>query len=151
MLGVVGSGTMGNGIAQVFSMFKHPVVLVDVDPAALKRGMDAIKGSLDRLVKKERMTADEAHAVLGRIRASTSVKDLAEAGLVVEAIVENAAVKEKLFRELDAAVNRDAILATNTSTPGFCSPIEFSIPVSVSAIRTGGLPSRGSRVTVFVT
>jgi 3-hydroxybutyryl-CoA dehydrogenase len=116
MLGVVGAGTMGNGIAQVFSMYKHPVVLVDVDAAAVKRGMDAIKGSLDRIVKKEKMTADEAQAALGRIRASTSVKDLADADLVVEAIVENAAVKEKLFKELDAAVKRDAILATNTSS-----------------------------------
>ncbi|HEX5135411.1 MAG TPA: 3-hydroxybutyryl-CoA dehydrogenase [Planctomycetota bacterium] len=116
MLGVIGAGTMGNGIAQVFSMFKHPVVLVDVDAAAVKRGTDAIKGSLDRIVRKEKMTADEAHAVLGRIRASTSLKDLAEAELVVEAIVENAAVKEKLFRELDAAVRPDGILATNTSS-----------------------------------
>jgi len=116
MFGVIGAGTMGNGIAQVFSMYKHPVVLVDVDAAAVKRGTDAIKGSLDRIVKKERMTADEAQAVLGRIRPSTSVKDLAEAELVVEAIVENATVKEKLFRELDAAVRPDGILATNTSS-----------------------------------
>ena len=116
MLGVVGAGTMGNGIAQVFATFKHQVVLVDVDAAALKRGMDAIKGSLDRIVKKEKMTADEAASVLGRIRASTATKDLADADLVVEAVSENPAVKDKVFRELDAAVRKDAILATNTSS-----------------------------------
>ena len=116
MLGVVGAGTMGNGIAQVFATFKHPVVLVDVDAAALKRGTDAIRSSLDRIVKKEKMTADEAAAVAGRVRASTSVKDLAEADLVVEAVSENPAVKEKVFRDLDAAVRKDAILATNTSS-----------------------------------
>jgi len=116
MLGVVGAGTMGNGIAQVFATFDHPVVLVDVDEAAVKRGTAAIKSSLDRIVKKEKMTADQASSVLGRIRPSTSVKDLAEAELVVEAIVENAAVKEKLFRELDATVRPDSILATNTSS-----------------------------------
>jgi 3-hydroxybutyryl-CoA dehydrogenase len=116
MLGVVGAGTMGNGIAQVFATFKHPVVLVDVDAAAVKRGADAIRSSLDRIVKKEKMTADEAAAVFGRIRTGTSVKELADADLVVEAIVENAAVKEKLFRELDGVVRKDAILATNTSS-----------------------------------
>ncbi len=116
MLGVVGAGTMGNGIAQVFATFKHPVVLVDVDAAALKRGMDAIKGSLDRIVRKEKMTADEAASVLGRIRASASIKDLADAELVVEAVSENPAVKDKVFRELDASVRKDAILATNTSS-----------------------------------
>jgi 3-hydroxybutyryl-CoA dehydrogenase len=116
MLGVVGAGTMGNGIAQVFATFKHPVVLVDVDTAALKRGTDAIKGSLDRIVKKEKMTADEAASVLGRIRASASIKDLAECDLVVEAVSENPAVKDKVFRELDASVRKDSILATNTSS-----------------------------------
>ncbi len=116
MLGVVGAGTMGNGIAQVFATYEHAVVLVDVDAAAAKRGADAIRGSLDRIVKKEKMTADEAAAVLGRIRASTSMKDLAEADLVVEAVSENPGVKEKVFRELDAVVKKDAILATNTSS-----------------------------------
>jgi 3-hydroxybutyryl-CoA dehydrogenase len=116
MLGVVGSGTMGNGIAQVFATFKHPVVLVDVDATAVKRGVDAIKMSLDRIVKKEKMTADEASSVLGRIRPSTSIRDLAEADLVVEAVSESPTVKDKVFRDLDATVKKDAILATNTSS-----------------------------------
>ncbi len=116
MLGVVGAGTMGNGIAQVFATFKHPVVLMDVDAAAVKRGADAIRSSLDRIVKKEKMTADEAAAVVARIKTSTSAKDLAEADLVVEAVSENPAVKDKVFRELDAVVRKDAILATNTSS-----------------------------------
>jgi 3-hydroxybutyryl-CoA dehydrogenase len=116
MLGVVGAGTMGNGIAQVFSTFRHPVVLVDIDAAAVKRGTDAIRSSLDRIVRKEKMTAEEAAAVLGRIRASTSLRDLADADLVVEAVSENPAVKDKVFRELDATVKKEAILATNTSS-----------------------------------
>jgi 3-hydroxybutyryl-CoA dehydrogenase len=116
MLGVVGAGTMGNGIAQVFATYGHPVVLLDVDGAALRRAQDAIRSSLDRLVKKEKMTADAAQAAFARVRTATSAKELADAELVVEAVVEQLAVKEKVFAELDAVVRKDGILATNTSS-----------------------------------
>jgi len=116
MFGVIGAGTMGNGIAQVFATYGHPVTLVDVDDAALGRAVGAIKKSLDRFVKKEKMTAGDAEAAAGRIRTSTSLKDLAGADLVVEAIVEDLGVKEKVFKELDGVAKDGAILASNTSS-----------------------------------
>jgi len=116
MFGVIGAGTMGNGIAQVFATYGHPVTLVDVDDAALGRAVDSIRKSLDRFVKKERMTADDAQAAAKRIRTSTSLKDLGGADLVVEAIVEDLGVKEKVFKELDGVAKDGAILASNTSS-----------------------------------
>ncbi|MHC4958033.1 MAG: 3-hydroxybutyryl-CoA dehydrogenase [Planctomycetota bacterium] len=116
MLGVIGAGTMGNGIAQVFAMHGHDVVMVDVAEEALARGKAAVEKSLGRLVKKEKISADEAKTVAERVRTSTSVKDLADADLVVEAILEDEAIKCALFRELDATVKPDGILASNTSS-----------------------------------
>ncbi len=116
MLGVVGAGTMGNGIAQVFAACGHEVVLVDLDDAAVGRGISAIGKSLDRLVKKGAMTEGDAQGVRGRVRGTTSMRDLGGAELVVEAILEDAAIKAKLFRELDAIVPPAAILASNTSS-----------------------------------
>ncbi|MGQ0612546.1 MAG: 3-hydroxybutyryl-CoA dehydrogenase [Planctomycetaceae bacterium] len=116
MFGVIGAGTMGAGIAQVFAQHRHDVTLVDLDAAALERGLASIRGSLARLVKKGSLTEEEAKAVQARVTTSTSLGGLAKAGLVVEAVVENAAVKEKLFRELDGIVGADAILASNTSS-----------------------------------
>jgi 3-hydroxybutyryl-CoA dehydrogenase len=116
MLGVVGAGAMGNGIAQVFATHGHPVVLVDVEETALERATKAIEKSLDRIVKKEKMTAGEAKVISGRIRTSTSVADLEQAELVVEAVVEELGVKRKVFSALDEKVRPDAILASNTSS-----------------------------------
>ncbi len=116
MIGVVGAGTMGNGIAQVFATCGHEVVVVDLDDAAVGRGISAIGKSLDRLVKKGAMTEGDAQGVRGRVRGTTSLRDLAAAELVVEAILEEGAVKAKLFRELDGIVRPDGILASNTSS-----------------------------------
>lgn len=116
MLGVVGAGTMGCGIAQVFSSFGHDVVMLDVDEAALKGAVKAIEKSLGRFVKKEKMTADEAAAIQARIRVTTDVAGLADADLVVEAIVEDEAVKAKVFKALDEACKPSTILASNTSS-----------------------------------
>jgi 3-hydroxybutyryl-CoA dehydrogenase len=116
MLGVVGAGTMGNGIAQVFASHGHDVVMVDIDADAVARGKAAVEKSLSRFVKKEKMTADEMQAILGRLSTSTSMDDLAKADLVVEAVSENLDVKRKVFGALDAAVQSDAILASNTSS-----------------------------------
>jgi len=116
MLGVVGAGTMGNGIAQVFATFGHPVVLVDVDEQALGRAASGIEKSLDRFVKKEKLTAEQAGEIRGRIKTSTSLGDLAGAELVVEAVVEALPVKQKVFAALDEKVGADAILASNTSS-----------------------------------
>jgi 3-hydroxybutyryl-CoA dehydrogenase len=116
MLGVVGAGTMGNGIAQVFAAHGHDVVMLDVDDVALERGLGAVEKSLGRLVKKEKVSQQEADAIRGRIKASKSASDLGDADLVVEAIVENLDVKRKVFAELDEKVSDGAILASNTSS-----------------------------------
>ncbi len=116
MLGVIGAGTMGNGIAQVFATYGHDVVLTDLDDEILQKARAGIEKSLGRLVKKERLTADEAAAILGRIRTSTTLGSLADAELVVEAVVERHEVKDRLFRELEEVVQPDGILASNTSS-----------------------------------
>ncbi|MHC4549567.1 MAG: 3-hydroxybutyryl-CoA dehydrogenase [Planctomycetota bacterium] len=116
MFGVIGAGTMGNGIAQVLASHGHEVVLADVNDEACGRGVAAVEKSLGRFVKKEKITAEEAKEVLGRIRTTTSFGDLSGADLVIEAVVEEFSVKEKVFRELDAKVQPEAILATNTSS-----------------------------------
>jgi len=116
MLGVVGAGTMGNGIAQVFAACGHEVVLVDVNDEAVGRGISAIGKSLDRLVKKGTLSESDAQGVRGRVRGTTAMRDLGGAELVVEAILEDAAIKAKVFRELDAIVAPAAILASNTSS-----------------------------------
>ncbi len=116
MLGVVGAGTMGNGIAQVFATYGHDVVLSDLDEEILQKAHGAIEKSLSRFVKKERLTADEAAAILGRISTSTALGSLADAELVVEAVVERHEVKDRLFRELEEVVQPDGILASNTSS-----------------------------------
>ncbi len=114
---VIGAGTMGNGIAQTFASFGHAVTLVDVAPAGLERGMKTIRGSLDRFVKKEKISAAEADAIYARVLASgnlaTAVK---QADLVVEAVFENQEVKQKIFTELDAHAPAGCILASNTSS-----------------------------------
>jgi len=116
MFGVVGAGTMGNGIAQLFASYGHAVTLVDIEEGLVEKGIAAISKSLARFVKKEKLTAAEADAIRGRIRGSTALGELAEADLVVEAVVEDLAVKRKVFRELDAKVKAGAILASNTSS-----------------------------------
>ena len=116
MLGVVGAGTMGNGIAQLFATHGHDVVLVDVDGGALERASASIEKSLGRMVKKERITAEAAQEAVSRVKTSTSVGDLVAAELVVEAVVEKLSVKAKVFAALDEKLAPEAILASNTSS-----------------------------------
>ncbi len=116
MLGVVGAGAMGSGIAQVFAAHGHDVVMADLDAAALERGLKSVEKSLGRLIKKEKITADDAKTIQGRLKTSTSTEDLAPAELVVEAVVEEASVKNAVFGELDRIVQSDGILASNTSS-----------------------------------
>ncbi|MHC4224749.1 MAG: 3-hydroxybutyryl-CoA dehydrogenase [Planctomycetota bacterium] len=116
MFGVIGAGTMGNGIAQVFASFGREVVLMDVDEAILEKATAGIAKSLGRFVKKEKITQDDADAIQGRIKTTTQLSDLAAADLVVEAILEDLAIKERVFKELDGIVKKDGILASNTSS-----------------------------------
>ncbi|HEX8336399.1 MAG TPA: 3-hydroxybutyryl-CoA dehydrogenase, partial [Pyrinomonadaceae bacterium] len=116
VIGVVGAGTMGNGIAQVAARAGYEVVLRDVSEEFLERGMRAIEGSLQRDVDKERLKEEEKRAVIGRIRTTTALSDLAGAGFVVEAITESLEAKRSVFRELDEACGAEAVLASNTSS-----------------------------------
>jgi 3-hydroxybutyryl-CoA dehydrogenase len=113
---VVGAGTMGNGIAQVFATQGSQVLLIDASADALRKGLDNVRGSLARVVKKEQLTQAAADATLARIKPSGEIADLSAEMLVVEAVSERKDVKAAVFRQLDAAAPPDAILATNTSS-----------------------------------
>jgi len=115
-VGVIGAGTMGNGIAQVFAQSGFSVTLVDVAPAMLDRAKTTIEKSLAKFVEKGKLTAADRDAAIGRLSIATSVDQLADADYVVEAIVENADTKRGLFAQLDAITKPDVILASNTSS-----------------------------------
>ena len=116
IFGVVGAGTMGNGIAQVAARAGFDVVMRDVAPEFLARGMTAIDKSLQRDVDKERLSADEKQTILERVKTTTDVNDLRDAFMVVDAVTENLSVKSELFQALDGVLQTDAILASNTSS-----------------------------------
>ena len=125
---VIGAGTMGNGIAHVCALHGLDVVLVDLDGAALERATATISANMERQVKKGTLDAAGKDAALARIRTSTGLVGGVEgAGLVVEAAPERAEIKYQIFRELDAAADPGAILASNTS----------SISITEIAARTG--------------
>jgi 3-hydroxybutyryl-CoA dehydrogenase len=115
-IGVIGAGTMGNGIAQTAAGVGFSVVMCDVEQAAIDRGLTAISKSLDRFVKKETITQEEKENILGRITTSLDLGSVSDCDLVVEAAVENFAIKKEIFEKLDGVVKREAILATNTSS-----------------------------------
>jgi 3-hydroxybutyryl-CoA dehydrogenase len=115
-VGVVGAGTMGNGIAQVFAQAGFDVRLVDVAQPMLDRARIAIEKSLARFVAKATITADDRDAALARLTASTTLDDLTTVDFVIEAIVENAEAKRALFASLDSVTHPGVILASNTSS-----------------------------------
>jgi len=116
IFGVVGSGTMGAGIAQVAARAGFEVVIRDVAPEFLARGMTAIDKSLQRDVDKERLSADEKRSIVARIRTSTEMEAVREAFIVVEAATEDLKIKGEIFGALDETTRPDAILASNTSS-----------------------------------
>jgi 3-hydroxybutyryl-CoA dehydrogenase len=113
---VIGAGTMGNGIAQVFAHNGFPVTMIDIKKEFVDRGMAAIEGSLSRLVKKEVIEETDKGKIMGRITTSTALKDAASADLIIEAIFEDFNAKTKVFKELDGACAEEVILASNTSS-----------------------------------
>jgi 3-hydroxybutyryl-CoA dehydrogenase len=115
-IGVVGAGIMGNGISQAFAQAGFDVALSDVAQAQLERAMGTIAGSLDRLVKKDRMSAADKAAALARIHPSTDVESVKDCDLVIEAASENLELKLKIFRQLDELAAPGAIIASNTSS-----------------------------------
>jgi 3-hydroxybutyryl-CoA dehydrogenase len=113
---VIGAGTMGNGIAQVFAQAGHAVILRDIDEAALDRARAQIERSLGKLVEKGKLTAEARASAVARIEPTTEMSGLASADLVIEAVVEKLEVKRGLFAELDVLTPPATILASNTSS-----------------------------------
>jgi 3-hydroxybutyryl-CoA dehydrogenase len=116
VIGVVGAGTMGNGIAQVAARAGYDVILHDVRDEFIQRGRAAIEKSLQRDVDKERLTSEDKQQIVERIRTTTDLTTLSDAAFVIEAVVENLAVKIEVFKLLDQITPSDAILASNTSS-----------------------------------
>ncbi len=115
-VGVLGAGQMGNGIAHVFAQYEHPVLLYDISAAQLEKALKAIAQNLERQAKKEIIDAAKIPEILGRITAVKGISEFAACDLVIEAANENEALKFDLFRQLDETVNKEAILASNTSS-----------------------------------
>jgi 3-hydroxybutyryl-CoA dehydrogenase len=116
IIGVIGAGTMGNGIAQTAANAGFQVVMCDVKPEFVERGIVNIGKSLDRFIKKETMTEEQKSEVLGRITTTTDLADLKDCALVVEAATENFEIKKQIFEKLDVLCSPEAILSSNTSS-----------------------------------
>jgi 3-hydroxybutyryl-CoA dehydrogenase len=115
-VGIVGAGTMGHGIAQACATSGVSVVMVDISEAAVNKGIAAVVTSLDRLLKKDKISAADKDAALARIKGSTDYADLRAAQLVIEAATENFELKVKILRQLDAVLAPEVLVATNTSS-----------------------------------
>ena len=115
-VGIIGAGTMGNGIAQACAVSGINVVMVDISDAAVAKGVATVAGSLDRLIKKEKISAADKDATLARIKTSTSYEDLKAAQLVIEAATENYELKLKILKQADALLPPEVIVASNTSS-----------------------------------
>src|SRR4051812_49785305 len=163
---VVGAGTMGAGIAQVAAAAGHPVLLHDVTEDAAERAIRAVAAALERRAAQGKLAAEASAAIVGRIRPCVDLSELAPAGLVVEAIVEELEAKRGLFRALEAVVGADAILATNTSSisvtaigaalqrPGRLVGMHFFNPAPAMAlieVVSGEATERGAAEAVFAT
>ncbi|RFC55356.1 3-hydroxyacyl-CoA dehydrogenase family protein [Brumimicrobium aurantiacum] len=130
---VIGAGTMGNGIAHVFAQFGYEVSLVDIAQESLDKGMATIEKNLDRMVSKEKISADDKASTIGRLTTFTSTEEgVKNADLIVEAATENESLKFKIFEQLDKFAKPEAILATNTS--------------SISITKIAGVTSRPDKV-----
>lgn len=115
-VGVIGAGTMGNGIAQICAAAGLTVVMTDISEEATQRGLKAVSGSLDRLVKKEKLTAADRDTIVARIDATTDKSKLASCDLVIEAATENLDLKIKILKDLATVLKPEAMIATNTSS-----------------------------------
>jgi len=131
-VGVVGAGTMGNGIAQVCAAAGLKVIMQDIGEAQVERGLNTISSSLDRLLKKEKISADDKQSTLANIDTTTSLEALADVDIVIEAATENEALKLDIFRQLDKICKAETILASNTS--------------SISLTRIAGVTQRAAQV-----
>ena len=116
IIGVIGAGTMGNGIAQTAASAGFDVVMCDVRQEFVDRGLQNISKSLDRFVKKESISEADKEQYLGRIKTTTDLNDLKDCALIVEAATENFEIKKQIFEQLDQIAGEDAILSSNTSS-----------------------------------
>ena len=145
-VGIVGAGTMGNGIAQTCAAAGLNVVMVDISDEAVAKGLATIAGSLDRMIKKDKITAADKAAILGRIKGSTLYSDFTAAQLVIEAATENYGLKVKIVQQLDALLAPEVLIASNTSSisitklaavtqrPDRCIGMHFFNPVPLMAL-----------------
>src|SRR5512143_3579562 len=115
-VGIIGAGTMGNGIAQVCAAAGVPVVMVDISEQAVARGLATVGSSLDRLVKKEKMTTADKDRALSLITGTADKAKLSNCDLVIEAATENEELKLKILKDLSAGLKAEALIATNTSS-----------------------------------
>ena len=115
-IGIIGAGTMGNGIAQVCAVVGLPVIMQDINETACARGMAALASSLDRLVKKEKMNTAQKDAALALIKTTTNPADLGDADYIIEAATENLDLKLKLLKNISELAKPSAIIASNTSS-----------------------------------
>jgi 3-hydroxybutyryl-CoA dehydrogenase len=115
-IGVVGAGTMGNGIAQVASMAGYDVIMSDIEDRFVQNGLKSIDKFLSKSVEKGKMSAEDKNAIMGRIKGTTDMTAMKDVDLVVEVVVEVMDIKKKVFKQLDEITKKDAILATNTSS-----------------------------------
>ena len=121
MIGVIGAGTMGTGIAQVASTFGHKVILYDAYPDQLDSSKESLEKILKRQVEKERMTQDEIDGILERITFTDDLDSVSPCRFVIEAIVEDLEVKKKVFKDIEERVGDEAVLASNTSSLSIAS------------------------------
>lgn len=115
-IGIIGAGTMGNGIAQVCAVSGINVVMVDINQAAVDKGIATISASLDRLIKKEKISESDKDKALSKIKGSTDYQDIKDLPMVIEAATENEAIKIKILQQIDQIVDKETIIATNTSS-----------------------------------
>ncbi|KKW66797.1 3-hydroxybutyryl-CoA dehydrogenase [Lampropedia cohaerens] len=115
-VGIIGAGTMGNGIAQAVAAAGLHATVVDISDAAVEKGIQTVASSLDRLIKKEKISAADKNAILGRIHGTTDYAALGEADLIIEAATENYELKVKILRQIEQVAKSQAIIASNTSS-----------------------------------
>jgi 3-hydroxybutyryl-CoA dehydrogenase len=145
-IGVIGAGTMGNGIAQAFAAKGYDVIMQDIAEPALAKGLATVSGSMDRLIKKGALTEEAKNATLSHICTTTKVEDLASADLLIEAATENESVKIKILQAVEKVLRPETIIATNTSSlsitrlaaatqrPGQLVGMHFFNPVPMMAL-----------------
>ena len=115
-ISIIGAGTMGNGIAQVFAMNNYNVNLIDLNSNSLTNAINRITTNLDRMIKRDVISSDQKTATLDNISTSTDINSAKSSDLVIEAVTENIKVKMKIFTQLDEICSSETILATNTSS-----------------------------------